>query len=413
MNLIPSRKKGQQMLFKYILSSFIILSPLAAEVSDHLQFAQEIIEGIESPDSFHIVDLSKLDERLLYWKRHLPSVVPYYAVKTNHDPMIVGTLAELGTGFDCASTGEIDQVLQLGVDPSRIIFAHPRKPNKAIAHSAEVAVDKMVFDSIEELDKMLKLAPNGKFLLRITTNDQYSSTPLSRKFGASLEEAYPILDDAFEKNANVVGIAFHVGSNCTYAPSYQKAIEDAALLFQYAKEKWGKELTLLDIGGGWPGINDEAFTKIAKVVEKTLKENIEPNVTVIAEPGRYFATQTTTAFVKIHGKSSKENQIHYYLSNGVFGMFIGSLYYRYDAKKLAKEGWEFKPLYNTRRKLIKSVLWGPTCDSGDRILEDLYLPEMETGEYLYSKNTGAYTYSVQTRFNQIPPSKPYYIPSRR
>jgi len=51
----------------------------------------------------------------------------YVAVKCNDDPMLLQTLASMGTGFDCASRSEIRSVLSLGVDPSRIIYANPCK----------------------------------------------------------------------------------------------------------------------------------------------------------------------------------------------------------------------------------------------------------------------------------------------
>lgn len=57
----------------------------------------------------------------------MPRVTPFYAIKCNGDPGLVQLLASLGAGFDCASMGEISQVLKIGVPTSRIIFAHPCK----------------------------------------------------------------------------------------------------------------------------------------------------------------------------------------------------------------------------------------------------------------------------------------------
>lgn len=57
----------------------------------------------------------------------MPRVTPFYAVKCNPEPGLLRLLMALGTGFDCASKGELDMMLKLGVHPSRIIFAHPTK----------------------------------------------------------------------------------------------------------------------------------------------------------------------------------------------------------------------------------------------------------------------------------------------
>lgn len=60
-------------------------------------------------------------------RRSLPRVVPHYAVKCNPSRAIVSMLGALGASFDCASQAEIQLVLDCGVPPERIIFAHPCK----------------------------------------------------------------------------------------------------------------------------------------------------------------------------------------------------------------------------------------------------------------------------------------------
>jgi ornithine decarboxylase len=348
------------------------------------------------------------------WRDNLPNVTPYYAIKTNNDPVITATLANLGAGFDCASQNEIEFVLNLGIDPTRIIFAHPRKPASAIDYAKEKGIALMTFDSIEEMNKLLTIYPEANFLLRIKTDDAESSSPLSQKFGASLEESYNILDEAFLKNANVVGIAFHVGSGCTRKETYLKALLDAASLFRYSELIWCKKLSVLDLGGGWSGTDDASFITIAKMVREILATYF-PEVQYIAEPGRFFAAGTTTLVMKVLGKKHLENKFAYYVSNGVFGFFIASLYYNYEPEKILKEGWVFTHLSSRdlTAPLHPSLLWGPTCDSGDKIIDGILLPEMETGDYLAVENMGAYTYSLETSFNGIPFSRPYYLESRQ
>ena len=115
--------------------------------------------------------------------------------------------------------------------------------------------------------------------------------------------------------------------------------------------------------------------------------------------------------MKVIGKkrSKEEKKIAYYLSNGVFGFFISSLYYEYNLEKILSEGWLIKPLANNSSTTYPSLLWGPTCDSGDKILDEISLPELATGEFLVVENLGAYSKSLETSFNGIPLSKAYYI----
>jgi ornithine decarboxylase len=261
------------------------------------------------------------------------------------------------------------------------------------------------------LEKILSHYPQAKLVLRIKTDDAQSGNPLSAKFGADLEEAQAILDKGFEKNANIMGISFHVGSNCLHLETYEKALVDAAHLFQYSKDYWDRNLYLLDLGGGWSGVDDENFVAIAKRVNALVSHFFDPHVQIIAEPGRYFATETTTLAMRILGKKKQENKIVYYLSNGIYGFFICSLYYQYDKKHILNEGWIFRPLnaYSEFSPVYSSFLWGPTCDSGDKIIEDIFLPEMHTEDFLLVENIGAYGQVLQTSFNGMPLSKPYYI----
>jgi ornithine decarboxylase len=199
--------------------------------------------------------------------------------------------------------------------------------------------------------------------------------------------------------------------------SYQKAIINAKELFDYCKTHWNKDLSILDLGGGWLGTDDESFKVIVQMITQLTQILFSPNVHFMAQPGRYFAAKTTTLIMRVLGKkrSQHTNQIEYYLSNGVFGFFITSLYFNFDAEKILNEGWVFRPLNVTfnHNVLSPSLLWGPTCDSGDKIIEGILLPEMRTGDFLSVENVGAYCQSVETSFNGIPLSKPYYILERR
>jgi ornithine decarboxylase len=81
-------------------------------------------------------------------------VRPHYAIKANNDHMITKLYAHLGLGFDCASVGEIEQVLEMGVSPDRIIYAHPCKDKNSLRIACEKGVNRMTFDNEHELYKI-------------------------------------------------------------------------------------------------------------------------------------------------------------------------------------------------------------------------------------------------------------------
>ena len=185
--------------------------------------------------TFQIIDLSKVLEQYNLWISKIPSITPYYAVKSNNDETLLGYLKDLNVKFDAASIDEITRVLSVGANPDSIIFANTRKFKTDLKKAYSLGVKKMTFDSLEELEKMRDVAPLGDFILRIKTNDEDSITPLSSKFGAPLDEAKQIIRYAFKNNISIKGISFHVGSNAISSNGWIEAMKDAKLLFDYAK----------------------------------------------------------------------------------------------------------------------------------------------------------------------------------
>lgn len=117
--------------------------------------------------SFLVTDLTSVVEQFDQWSTLLPMVEPFYAVKCNPDPVIVRLLAALGCGFDCATKGEIDLVLNgLGDDLSfaprdlasdKIVYANPQKFKEHIEFAASNGVCRTVFDGEDELYKLAKV----------------------------------------------------------------------------------------------------------------------------------------------------------------------------------------------------------------------------------------------------------------
>lgn len=132
---------------------------------DQLQMCRDIAASKdlqENDSSFMLVDLDKIIERFQLWKRELPMIEPFYAVKCNTDLVLIRILASLGCGFDCASKDEIDIVMGTGVSAERIIYANPCKTRSFIAHAMDRDVKMMTFDNPEELLKIAKLHPNAE-----------------------------------------------------------------------------------------------------------------------------------------------------------------------------------------------------------------------------------------------------------
>lgn len=117
----------------------------------------------------------------------------------------------MGVNFDCASIPEIKQVLDMGVDPSRIIFANPCKAESALDFAARRGIRWTTFDSAGELDKVHQISPEMGLLLRIYAQDNGAKIPLGSKFGAPLNVARGLLLKARRLGLKIVGVSFHIG----------------------------------------------------------------------------------------------------------------------------------------------------------------------------------------------------------
>uniref|UniRef100_A0A674PFC4 ornithine decarboxylase n=1 Tax=Takifugu rubripes TaxID=31033 RepID=A0A674PFC4_TAKRU len=356
------------------------------------------LDSMDSEEPFQVLNLDTLIQMHLKWLSYLPRIKPFYAVKCNSTETVLRTLNALGTGFDCASKGEISQVLSLGVKPENIIYAHTTKPQSHIKYACAQGVNLMTFDDEEELRKVSRCHPKAKLVLRIAVDDSSSFYRLSSKFGAGLNSTGRLLECAAELGLEVVGVSFHIGSKCTQSLAFRQAIADARSVFDTAK-LLGFQFSLLDIGGGFSGID----VPFSEVINGALDEYFpfESGVQVIAEPGWYYAESPFTLAANVIAKrlimedmrkeGVPERLMMYYLNDGVYG----SLNFL-----LRDLNYHMIPIL---------FIWGPTCDCIDKIVDNYLIPELHVGDWLLIDNIGAYGISMSTEFNGFKRSNIYSV----
>ena len=225
------------------------------------------------------------------------------AVKCNPDPYVLRLLAALGTGFDCASHGEISQVLRADVSPDRIIFANPCKAVSFIKNAARSGVNVMTFDNADELYKVARASPSAQLVLRILTDDSKSLCRLGLKFGAPLITVPGLLAKARELRLSVIGISFHVGSGCYDSSAFADAVGCARSAFDMGRAA-GYEFSLLDVGGGF---EDATFEKTADVLRNAIDFHFpdRAGLRIIAEPGRFFVARAFSLATNIIARRAR------------------------------------------------------------------------------------------------------------
>ena len=366
---------------------------------DTYNIINDFLEDNQSERAFYIINLGALFDSYTNWITLLPNVHPYYAVKCNPNPVILDALASLGCNFDCASENEMKMVIEITKDPSRIIFANPCKMSSQIRYARANDVDLMTFDCEEELYKIKLYHPYAKLVLRLAVDDSKSRCKFNKKFGCKLSQVEELLNIVKTLKLDVIGFSFHVGSGCSSADTFYDAIYECRKACDIA-ERVGIGISVIDIGGGFPGVDKEIkFEDIARRINDGITEffSEKAGIQFIAEPGRYFAESSHTLVLNVIGKKNiidedtGEKIIVYYLNDGIYGSF-GCIYFDHNNPVVL-------PFNERNNELHKSRLFGPTCDSIDLISNDIMLPELAVGEWVYVENFGAYTVASSSNFN--------------
>ena len=358
-----------------------------------------------------VVDHKVLRANYAQFKKYLPRVQAYYAVKANSDPAIIKTLYQAGASFDVASMPEFlivhENIRSLSAKArqdfiwDKIIYANPIKATETL-----VKLDKykplVTYDNPEEIRKISEYAPHAGLALRIKVPNTGAMVELSSKFGAAPGEAVDLIAAAHEAGLMVEGLSFHVGSQTTNFDNYVQAIHLAAGIFKEAALRGFDKMNLLDIGGGFPAPYDEnvqPFEVLARVLNSELERLFPPHIEILAEPGRFLVATAASLVVKVIGKATRDGKRCYYVNDGVYHTFSGIIFdhCQYHLKAFKKGPTQ-----------ICSV-FGPTCDALDTISMAEELPELNLDDLLYSENIGAYSHASSTFFNGFPPAKVLHI----
>ena len=329
-----------------------------------------------------------------WFRDNFPGEV-FYAVKANPSPWVLDALWENGVrNFDVASETEVELVASR-YPGAQIAFMHPVKSRRAIARAyREFGVKTFAIDSEDELDKILAETGGAKDLtlvVRFAVSGDGAAYPLARKFGVTEEEAPALLRRARQATEEMLGVSFHVGSQCMRPDAYRTAME----MVNRAIVKAGVVVDIVDIGGGfpaiYPGMNPPAMIEYVNTIKDAFEEMfVAQNAKLWAEPGRALVAEAGSTVARVELRKGDA----LYLNDGAFGTLFDAthLNWSFPAKLLrAKE---------SRAKLAPFRLYGPTCDSMDAAAGPFMLPaDIGEGDLIEIGSLGAYGMAMATRFN--------------
>jgi ornithine decarboxylase len=357
-----------------------------------------------------VIDHDIIRKNYAGFKKHLPKVQCYFAVKANPAPEIVRTLYKTGASFDVASLPEFmlvyDNIRRLPAKAQqdfiwdKIIYANPTKPKETL-----LALDQykplVTFDNLNELKKIRQFAPHAGLVLRLRVANTGSQCELSSKFGCDTGEAADLIEAAFGMGLVVEGLSFHVGSQCTNFQNFVQALNTAASVMRESKSR-GHEIKILDIGGGFPAPYNKhvkPFRELARVINAEIDRLFAPDIQILAEPGRFLVATAATAVARIIGKAVRDGKPCYYIDDSVYHTFSGIIFDHCQ--------YHLKSFKNGKTDIC--AVFGQTCDGLDTISQSEELPDLEIEDLVYSENIGAYSNASATWFNGFPPAKVVHI----
>ncbi len=377
-----------------MLKSFKIEKYHAGIVSRTTLFkALQYLDNEKIITPFLLIDSEKVREKVALIGRHIKNAKLFYAVKANPDIKVIKFLNKLKTGFEIASEGELELLSSIGVEASRIISSNPVKSLKFLKLAASYGVDRFSFDSVDEVDKLMKYIPGCSVYIRLSVPNEGSEWPLSKKFGVELDNALKLLLYAGERGLKPAGITFHVGSQCTNAYSWNIALDKAKALWDMAEKK-GLKLKLLNIGGGYPinyTKNVVGIEAIERNINTLIYERFPEDIDIYIEPGRAVVGDAGIFVSTVIGKAKREDQEWLYIDVGVFNGLMESV-----------GGIKYSYIVESNKQVRSRKLWtmaGPSCDSFDVIDKNVFLPEPEVGNLVLILSSGAYTISYASEFN--------------
>jgi ornithine decarboxylase len=358
-----------------------------------------------------VLDHRKIRANYRIFKKNLPRVQCYYAVKANSHPEIIRTLFDEGASFDVASYNEFMQIYEYikhfeEKDKDffiwdKIIFSNTIKDPETLRKIKRYR-PLVTYDNRDELLKIKKQCDTAGLVLRLKVPDSGSQVEMSSKFGAEPGDAAHLIQEAFEAGLVVEGLSFHVGSQCTNFDNYTAALAITSDIFRDARKK-GHPLKIIDLGGGFPVPYDPQvpkFEELAKLIHSECRRLFPENIEIIAEPGRFLVANAAVLITAIIGKARRDGKIFYFINDGVYQTFSGVVY----------DHWipNFKAFKRGEKEVCAVV--GPTCDSFDKISLSVQLPaNLQIGDCLYTENIGAYSIASSTKFNGFEGAKIIHI----
>ena len=404
----------------------MLCSNIGINESGHLTFAGEdtvrLAAHYKTP--LYLMDEDRIRENCRVYKTAMERAFgagsfPLYASKAASFKRMYTIMQEEKMAIDVVSAGEIATAKRAGFSMERAFFHGNNKTDADISYAMAANVGYFVADHEEELEIISREAKSRgirqKVLLRLTpgidphTYEAVATGKVDSKFGVAIEtgQADHFVQHALSlPNLRLMGYHCHVGSQVFDEDGsvYHNAAKIMMTFAVEMKKKYGAELQVLDLGGGYgvrytdadPQVNiPENIEQLAGTIKSLCEELSLPMPAVLLEPGRSIVADAGLTIYTAGSTKSIPGYKNYVPVDG--GMTDNPRYALYGSKYTVYLANRANEEANFRCDVV-----GRCCESGDIIQPNVLLPEPKRGDLIAVCTTGAYNYSMASNYNRIP-----------
>ena len=341
-----------------------------------------------------------------------------FAVKANSNLSVLRLLAELGSGFDIVSGGELFRVVKAGGDPHRCSFAGVGKTTEEIRYALEQGIYCFNIESLAELEFINNVAEStshtAPVAVRINPNvdaqtHKYISTgKAENKFGIDYEETMKVYERASTlSHIQIKGIQMHIGSQLTNVSPFVEAVKRVIPLVGDLQEKYGIEF--FSIGGGIGIVYEDALASgpsswwseqedpplSPDVYARELVPLLAPlKMKIVLEPGRYMSGNAGVLLTSCLYEKKGSAKTFKIVDAGMNDLIRPALYEGHH---------EIVPvLENQSKTTIVGDVVGPICESGDFFCQNREIADVQRGDLIALMSAGAYSFTMASNYNSRP-----------
>ncbi len=327
-----------------------------------------------------------------------------FSMKSNNNYHLLNEVRLAGAGVDVVSYGEFFIAQRCGIDPKKIVFSGVGKSDYEITQVNNSGILLLNIESESEYRFVKKLFSEVglnfgisfrvKFELSLDRLHPYLGVgKKDSKFGISEEVAFELYEDAVKSNLPVEGLHFHIGSQIKDLEIFYEVSKSALNFVEKLEKEVGVKLRYVDVGGGL-GLDYENLTEppIDRYTD-AFKVLADAGYKIIFELGRFISAPAGVLITKVLRKKKREGLKNFLVVDaGMTELLRIPLYKAYHKVIPVRDGVAKE----------KFDIVGPICENSDYILQDVFLADVEEGEFLCVLYAGAYTSTMLMNYNGRP-----------